>query len=407
MLKTYKNSTFAGKIFWFFAGSIIYTYFGYPLIITLLSKFRSKPKPFPIYTPSATLLIAAYNEDAVIEDKILNCLELDYPKELLQILVITDGSNDRTPHIVEQYANKGIELMHQPERRGKMAAINRAIRNTRGEIIIFSDANNFYPADTLKELILPFSDPLIGAVSGAKVILQGDGSLGESEGLYWKYESFIKEQESRFGNCTAVAGEVLAIRRKAYTVPPDHIINDDFYIAMQIIREGYRVIYNPKAMSFERVSASAPSEITRRRRIIAGRYQAIFMASKLLPLHHPIISWQIISHKFLRPLVPFSMIGAALTNLFVLLRPPRVNKSINKLVFLASPFNLIMLALQLAFYALAWIGKYLEVRGQPSKLARLLYLPTFLVNSNLAALQGLFHFLKEKQLHLWERVPRR
>jgi len=407
MSKTNRNSTLPGKLFWLFTGSIVYTYFGYPLLIASLSKFRSKPKPFPKYTPPATLLIAAYNEEDVIEKKILNSLALDYPKELLQILVTTDGSNDQTSDIVEQYADQGIELMHHPERRGKMAAINRAILNARGEIIIFSDANNFYPSVTLKELVLPFSDSEVGAVSGAKVVLQGDGSLGESEGLYWKYESFIKLNESRFGNCTAVAGEVLAIRRKAYISPPDHIINDDFFMAMQIIRQGYRIIYNPKAKSFERVSVSAPSEITRRRRIIAGRYQALFMAPKLLPLQRPLTVWQIISHKFLRPLVPFSMIGAAFTNLIVLLKPSATNKSKNKLFILAPPYNFIIFGLQLSFYTLAWLGKRLEGQSQSSKLDRLLYLPTFLVNSNLAALQGLIHFLNDKQSHLWERVPRR
>lgn len=407
MFNKNRPSSIPEKLLWFFTGSIVYTYLGYPLLITLLAKIRAKPKPYPSYTRSATLLIAAFNEEAFIEEKILNCLALDYPKDLLQILIITDGSNDQTPVIVEKYADKGIELMHQPERRGKMAAINRAITNARGEIIIFSDANNIYLPNTIKELVLPFMDPKIGAVSGAKTILKGDGSLGESEGLYWQYESFIKLQESRFGNCTAVAGEVFAIRKKVFMPPPDHIINDDFYMAMQIIRQGYRIVYNPKAKSFERVSESAPSEIVRRKRIIAGRYQALFMAPKILPFQQPITVWQIISHKFLRPLVPFSMIGAAFTNLVVLLKPPTSLKTGSKLINLASPSNFILFTLQFIFYTLAWVGKHLEKQGQTSKILRLLYIPTFLVNSNLAALKGLVHFLNNKQSHLWERVPRR
>jgi biofilm PGA synthesis N-glycosyltransferase PgaC len=388
--------------FWLSVFCILYTYFGYPILITILAK--SHP-PSPLYDARSlfvTLLIAAYNEEIVIEEKIKNCLAIDYPKDRFQILIVTDGSSDQTPELVKKYTREGVELLHQPERRGKMAAINRAMPFVRGEVVVFSDANNYYRSDTIKKLLAPFGNPEIGAASGAKVIDEGDGNLGASEGLYWKYESFIKKQESRLGSCTSASGEILAIRKNAYVSPPDKIVNDDFYLAMQVIRQGYRFVYVPDAKSVERVSLTAKDEVKRRTRIIAGRYQAISMANKLLPFNRPLLVWQIVSHKFLRPLVPFFMIGAAIFNLIAVVFPPQTNS----ILYLGKPFSAIMLSLQGLFYLLAWIGSHSKLSEQ-NKLVKLLYLPTFLTNSNLAALKGFLQFLRGEQSHLWERIQRR
>jgi len=402
------NSASAGSIliavlFWGSLVGILYTYFGYPVLIYLLAKILHKPETYQTYKPSVTLLIAAYNEESVIEEKIRNSLAIDYPKELFQVLIITDGSADKTPEITKRYTNRGLQLLHQPERRGKMAAINRALPHATGEIIVFSDANNHYQADTILNLVRPFADPEVGATTGAKSIAKGDGSLGASEGLYWKYESFIKKQESRSGSCTSAAGEVLAIRKNLYSPPPDHVINDDFYIAMHVIRKGYRLIYVPAARSSERVSPSARDEITRRTRINAGRFQAIAMAKDFLPFNRPLLVWQILSHKFLRPLVPFAMIGAALFNVMAVLFPPATNG----LLILSRPYSLLFLGLQIVFYLLAWLGRKAGDRGEQSKLQRFFYIPTFLTNSNLAALMGFFRYLRGGQSHLWERIQRR
>lgn len=392
-------------LFWGSLALIAYTYFGYPLLISLLpsrkEEVRSQTQTNPL--PLITLLIAAYNEKNVIEEKIQNSLQSDYPQECLQLLVVTDGSDDGTPDAVKKFAAQGVELLHQPERRGKMAAINRAMPSVRGEIIVFSDANNLYQPDTLRKLVLPFGDPQVGAVTGAKVILKGDGDLGESEGLYWKYESYIKKQESRVGSCTSVAGEILAIRKSAYRRPPDNIINDDFFTAMQVIRQGHRLVYEPTARSSERVSPSAQDEIVRRRRINAGRYQAIALSRELLPFQQPVLIWQIYSHKFMRPLVPFFMIAALLANLLALLPYHRPQN----LFFLPSPFKFIFLSIQFLFYLMAGAGTYIQKNQGRSKLRLLFYLPTFLTNSNLAALQGFFQYLKKQPGHLWQRIERR
>lgn len=389
--------------FWISVGTILYTYFGYPILVFLLAKLIHKSATYPASQPPVTLLIAAYNEESVIEGKIQNALAVDYPKNLFQVLIVTDGSTDKTCDIVKRYTNKGVDLLYQPERRGKMAAINRALPQARGEIVIFSDANNFYPLDAICKLIGPFGDPEVGATTGAKVIEKGDGSLGTSEGLYWKYESFIKKQESLLGSCTSAAGEMLAIRKNLYSPPPENVINDDFFIAIQIVRSGYRLIYVPEAKSIERVSPSAEDEVTRRTRINAGRFQAIAMAKQILPFRRPLLVWQIFSHKFLRPLVPFGMIGAALFSLLTVIFPPKSQG----LFILSKPYNLIFLGLQILFYALAWLGRNYGNRGDQNKLLRLLYLPTFLTNSNWAALLGFFRFLRGGQSHLWERIARR
>jgi hypothetical protein len=283
-----------------------------------------------------------------------------------------------------------------------MAAINRAMLRARGDVVVFSDANNLYDPGTLRELAGPFADPSVGAVTGAKSIAQGDGTLGTSEGRYWKYEAFIKAQETRLGCCVGVSGEVLALRRDLFQPAPDHIINDDFYMAMRAIRRGYRVVYAPKAISRERVSPSARDEMARRARIVAGRYQAIAHAHKLLPLRRPLVAWQIVSHKFLRPLVPLAMAGMLLTNLAAVVRPPAAGHP--RLLVLGPPFAGALLILQAAFYAAAWLGHRAPDGSLPG---RAFALPAYLVNSNLAAVIGLVRYLARSQSPLWERVPRR
>jgi cellulose synthase/poly-beta-1,6-N-acetylglucosamine synthase-like glycosyltransferase len=395
------------KAFWFFLGSIVYTYFGYPLIITGLARFFPKRNIHCSSLPSTTLLIAAYNEEDILDEKIQNCLKLEYPCEKLQILVVTDGSVDNSPNIVKKYVRKGVELLHKPVRMGKMAAINRALPFARGEIIVFSDANNFYTQESIKELVKPFADPQVGAVNGAKGIIKGDGSLGEAEGLYWRYESFINRSEDRVSSCTSAVGEIMAIRKSLYIYPPDEIINDDFYQVMGILRNGYRVAYAPKARSYERVSISAEHEIRRRTRIVMGRYQVISMGLKILPLKDPLLLWQIISHKFLRPLVPFFLIGMFIINLLAIFTQPKHSRPVKKLVKLERPYSLIFLVGQTLFYFIALIGRNIENKSKDDSWKKILYIPTFLINSNLAALRGMIQFVRGQQTNLWDRIPRR
>jgi poly-beta-1,6-N-acetyl-D-glucosamine synthase len=391
-----------GLIFWLCVLGILYTYLGYPLLITVLA--HTKPKKVfnePLIMPMVTLLIAAYNEEAVIEGKLTNSLALKYPKDSLQIIVAADGSNDKTSLIVKSFQDQGVELSYIPDREGKMAAINRVMPKVKGEIIVFSDANNVYNENAIIELVKPFIHAAVGAVTGAKVIIKDERTLSNSEGAYWKYESFIKKQESRWGCTIGAAGEIFAIRRHLYIPPPKNIINDDFYIVSRIVQKGYNVIYNPSAQSYELVSATAQDEIERRARITAGRYQTILQAGQLVPFKRPIVAWQMVSHKFLRPLVPFGMIGAGVAVIGAVAFP--VSGESNPLLYLAKPFNFVFLLLQLVFYALAILGNNFKIEG---KIGKLLYIPTFLVNSNLAALVGLYRYITNRQAHIWQRVQR-
>jgi len=388
-------------LFWLSVFLIIYTYIGYPVMLALIAKlipFQSRASG--TLDPSVTLLITAYNEEAVIEKKIENSLRLDYPRDRLQIIVAADGSSDRTPEIVGKFHERGVELTYISLRNGKLAAINRAMAQARGDIVIFSDANNMYDPDTVRKLITPFSDPTVGASTGAKLIIQDGSDLSSAEGIYWKYESWIKTNETVLGTCTSSVGEILAIRHELYNPPPSHIINDDYYIVLDLIKRGFRVFYVPEARSFEYISATVRDEMVRRTRMNTGKYQAIFMSYGLLPFNRPILLWQIISHKYFRAFLPFGFIGALLTNIFLVLIPRDTSTS---LLRMSAPYAWTFLSIQLFFYLLAVFGNLVKFQGL---LGKLIYLPTYLVNSNIAILRGFYGYISGKQTNIWERVRR-
>src|SRR6266498_3475939 len=391
-----------GLIFWLCVFFIGYVYVGYPLILAVLARLRRKPTKYPEITPQVSILIAAYNEQEVIASKLENTLSLDYPMNCMQIVVAVDGSDDHTAEIVETYAVRGVELSYDAPRRGKTAAINRALPRLQHEIVIFSDANNLYEPDALLELVKPFSDPKVGAVTGSKNIMDDSDAHTKADGLYWRYESSIKKNETRLGSCTGVTGEILAIRRSLYQPPPNHVINDDFFIGMSVLCKGYRLVYAPDAHSYERSSLTEKDEAMRRSRIVAGRYQAMLMSGNLLPWRYPGLVWQIVSHKFMRPLVPLMMIVAFIATLAACIwKTPSTSLA---WLYLASPYNIIFLIAELLICVLALFGSSLKDKGY---LGKILYLPTFLVNSNLAAILGLYSFFTGKQTSLWRRARRR
>src|SRR5258706_2711845 len=381
-------------IFWLSVFFVAYTYIGYPLLIALAVKFIRGPIPTPIPDVSVTLLITAYNEENVIEKKIENSFNLDYPSEKLQIIVAADGSTDRTSEIVIRFSERGIVLAFTPQRDGKMAAINRAIPLARGSIIVFSDANYMYETDAIRKLVATFSDGRVGAATGAKLIIQDGDNLSGAEGIYWKYESWIKKNETIVGTCTSSVGEILAVRRELYNPPPNNIINDDYYIVLDLIRRGFRVHYVPEARSFEYISATAHDEMVRRSRMNAGKYQAIFLSYSLLPFNRPLVLWQIVSHKYCRAFLPFGFIGALVANILIALL--QANSP-------SSYFYSVLLLLQIFFYAVAVLGNRVKFRGF---LGKIIYFPTYLVNSNMAILRGFYGYMSKKQTNVWERVRR-
>lgn len=388
-------------LFWFAVIFTLYAYIGYPVLIIAWAKLKKRKNHSLKFLPQVTLLIPAYNEEVFIAQKLENSLALDYPPEKLQILVVADGSSDRTPDIVREFSDRGVELAYIPERGGKMAAINRSINMADGEIVVFSDANNMYEPQTLRALTAPFVDRAVGSVTGAKHIIQDGRRLSAAEGLYWRYESAIKTSETIVGSCTSAVGEMLAVRRELFETPPKEIVNDDHYIVLDLMRRGYKNVYTTAARSFEYVSLSAADEVVRRARMNAGLFQTISLSRKLLPWKRPLWVWQLFSHKFSRAFVPFMMLLALLTNVLIVLRP--VQQVTYPFWQLAVPFSYIFLGLQIVFYTMAVIGRRFKIGGIMGKI---LYLPTFLVNSNVAVVSGLFNFLNGQQSHIWQRVQR-
>jgi cellulose synthase/poly-beta-1,6-N-acetylglucosamine synthase-like glycosyltransferase len=389
-----------GIVFWIAVAAIAYTYAGYPLVLFTVSRLRRAPKEPDPFTPSLTVVIAAFNEAAVIAEKLTQTLALGYPAERLQVIVAADGSDDDTVAIAHGFADRGVLVLHRPERAGKLAAITRAVEHATGDVIVFSDANNSYQAGALHAMAAPFADPSVGVVSGRKMVLDDDG-LGYSEGLYWRYESMIKEWETRLGCCVGVNGEITAIRRMLFVAPPAGIINDDSWMARMVMRLGYRIVYAKGAISVERVSASPADEIERRSRMVAGQFQTWGRLGRELPWKRPIVTWQLFSHKLLRPIVPLWMAtaaGAGIVSLFL----PGGGSGLAAPATLAAPWNWIVFSGQIVFYGLAFAGHRLT--GRIGKIA---FVPRFLVNANWAALQGLKRHLSGKQTPLWDKVARR
>jgi len=389
-----------GLAFWIAAAVVVYTYAGYPLLIAALSHLRKRPPEHTGHLPAMTLVIAAFNEELAIGTKLDQSLALDYPTDLLQIIVAADGSDDRTVEIASSYADRGVLVLHRPERAGKLAAITRAVAVASGDIVVFSDANNRYDDAALREMAAPFADPKVGAVSGRKAVIDED-ALGYSEGLYWRYESAIKRWETRFGSTVSVNGEIIAVRRGLFATAPPGIINDDTWLARLVLRGGHRIAYAERALSVERVSADAAAEQERRSRMVAGQIQVLFRAHRELPWRRPVITWQLISHKLLRPLVLVWMAVCLLASVLSLFLPG-TGEGPGAILTLAAPWNVAAVVSQAVFYMLVALGG--RISGPLGKAA---YVPRFLWDSNVAAVRGMARIVSGRQSPLWDRVARR
>ena len=326
-------------IFWFSMVMVFYVYLGYPLIMAVLAFLKKDLPPFPLEKlPTVSLVIAAYNEEKVIQEKIRNSLALDYPKDLLEIIVASDGSSDQTNEMVEAYADQGVILKKVTPRGGKTRAMNRVIPETQGDILVLSDANAMYRPDALRKLVLHFQDPCVGAVSGDVRLVNAAGEFAESEGTYYKYERWLQTMESRVGSLIGADGGMYAVARKAFVPPSDRIIVDDFVISMNVARQGLRVIYEPEAVAVEQGTLSSREEFRRKIRIVAGGIQACKMGEGLPRINQPLLLFCYISHKLLRWCIP----------LFLVLI------FISSSTLIQEPLFLFMVAGQIFFYSLAY-----------------------------------------------------
>lgn len=386
--------------FWVSLGIVFYTYLGYGLLLYVLIQVKRKVKglfhppslPNDSSLPAVTLIIAAYNEEAIMEEKINNCFELDYPADKLSFLFITDGSDDQTVSIIKKYPRIG--LLHEAERKGKIAAQHRAILASETSLLIFTDANTFLNPAAIRNIVRHYETPEVGAVAGEKRVLtrSADTASGAGEGIYWRYESLLKKWDSELFTVVGAAGELFSIRRECYEPVPEDTIVEDFVLTTQIAQRGYKVRYEPEATASEQPSDSVKEELKRKIRIAAGGIQAFVRFRSLLnPFKYGLLSFQYISHRALR----WTLGPLCLALLFVF----------NLGVWESGIFFYQMTMLvQLSFYALAALGAIFE-RHQVRVKA--FFIPYYFCVMNYAIYAGFIRYIKGNQSVKWERAKRR
>lgn len=387
-------------IFWASLFIIFYSYIGYGILIWLFLKIKrlfGKPAEAhmqPVFEPRVTLVVASYNEAEVLTQKIQNSLDLDYPEDKLQIYFITDGSNDNSTEIIS--AHPRIKLFFKPEREGKVAAINRVMPFVTTPIVVFSDANTFLNKGCIREIVKHYSNEKTGAVAGEKKVLDlnktGDAASA-GEGLYWKYESFLKKLDAEFYSVVGAAGELFSIRTELFEPTAKDVLLDDFIISLKICQKGYRVAYEPNAYASEAPSDSIKEEQKRKIRISAGGFQSVVMLKSLLNIFkYGRLSFQYISHRVLRWVVcPFLLPVVLISNLWLVITQNE-------------PLYSILLALQVGFYLAALLSWLFSLQNIKVKL---LYVPYYFVFMNLCLYIGLKRFLAKKQSVLWEKAKRK
>lgn len=370
---------------------VVAAYAGYPVLIFVLSRLFGRKPTAPSHPdsdlPSLSLLIAAYNEELDIEARVLNALALDYPRDKIEIVIASDGSTDRTNEIVRRYAPQGVRLLAYPTNRGKTTVLNESVPQLRGEIVLLSDANTDMAPDAARRLAVWFRHADVGVVCG-RLVLVDPWSGRNVDGLYWKYETFLKRCESRLGALLGSNGAIYAIRKALFPVVRPGTLIDDFVIPLDAKRRsGCRIVYEARAVAQEETPPTIRAEFRRRIRIGAGGFQSIGM---LWPLLAPSCGWVALTflfHKILRWSCPFFLIGALVANVFLL----------------GDPLYLALFAGQLGFYAVAALGHYVPPRP---RWLRYLRLPTMFVTMNLALFLGFFRWLLRPQTGTWVRTDR-
>ena len=372
-------------IFWLSVAAIGYAYIGYPLLLLLLSRIRPKPVKSGHWTPSVTVVIAAYNEERDLAAKLENTLALDYPPSHLEVIVTSDCSSDRTDEIARSFAARGVRLHRQEERHGKTAAQNAAVTKARGEIIVFSDATTHYRPDVLKLMVPAFADKSVGCVTG-RVIYQDekDSSVGTGTQSYWNYEFFLKRHESAVCSLIGVCGCMYAVRASAYIPLYDEACSD-FIIATTMVEQGLRAVYVPEAVCTEEPNRQAKKELAARVRIISQTFADLWRNRSVLnPFRSGFYAIQLWSHKLMRYLVPVFLIAIFIASAFLV---PR------------NAFYAAVFLMQVAFYLAALVSWALERLGVTFSL---LALPQYFVITNLASLIAFVKFLTGERYTRWE-----
>ncbi|MEQ1757826.1 MAG: glycosyltransferase family 2 protein [Vicinamibacterales bacterium] len=381
----------ATYVFWACAGLVAYAYVFYPVLLRILTVGRAGPVAPPIpqddRLPSISVLIVAHNEDSIIRERVENLLTLDYPKDKLELVVASDGSLDRTDAIVGEYGDRGVQLRALSPRNGKASALDRVVPTLRGDIVVLSDANTMMEVSALKRLVRWFSDPTVGVVCGRLVLT--DPETGKNvDSAYWRYETFLKKCESKLGGLLGANGAIYALRRDLFPGIHPSTIVDDFVIPLIArIRTGCQIIYDESAVALEETPPELGMEFKRRTRIGAGDFQSLTLVWPVLNPAQGWISFTFLSHKLLRWLCPFFLVGLAVSGLLL----------INQ------PLYLGLFALQLALYLVAFAGQFVSHQSPISKLVRL---TTMFAAMNAALLVGFFRWATTRQAGAWERTAR-
>jgi len=376
-------------LFWICVGLILYTYILYPSLIVVWARlFPRRSRLDDTNLPPVSMVIAAYNEEGVIEQKLKNCLRIDYPVDRIEFVFGSDGSSDCTNEILSGYKHVCVRSFLYREREGKLNVINKIVPESNGDILVFSDANTMYQPDAVRKLARHFVDPTIGGVCGRlQLVSPDDNAGGKGEGLYWRYENVLKMAEGTVYTVIGANGAVYAIRREHFRpLPTGAVIMDDFLIPLRVLEQRQRVIYDPEAVAMENTSPDMRGEFVRKVRIAAANFNAIPHIWGLLKPWRGFVALALWSHKVVRWFVPFLAMGALATNL-LLLESGWIYAG--------------MLSLQLLVYMGAMLG-YLgdQLFSRPGMFMPFYYLVTM----NLAIFLGFWRSLTHTQKVAWERV---
>ena len=387
-------------LFWICLILCVYTYVGYGILLYLLVLLKrlvkGKPQqmalPADSQLPDVAFMVCAYNEQDVVEMKMQNIRELDYPKDKLHVIWVPDGSSDNTNEYLKAYPD--VKIVFSPERRGKTAALNHGISQVKSEITVMTDANTMVNREAIREIVRCMQDPQVACVAGEKRVLsRHEGEIAaEGEGLYWKYESTLKRLDSELYSAMGAAGELNAIRTKLYDPMPETALLDDFVMSMRMIEQGYKIAYTSDAYAMEYGSANLEEESKRKRRIAAGGLQSSWwLRSMMNPFKNFVVAFQFVSHRVLRwSITPIAMMALIPLNVALVMMK-------------AGTVYTIIWILQILFYLAAFSGYQLEQRGRKNKL---LYVPYYFLFMNINVFRGMHYLRTHQGGGTWEKAKR-
>ena len=366
---------------------LAYVYIGYPILLGVASRLFGRTNPRTDELPSVTIVVAAHQESAVIRDKLENFDTIDYPDELLTMLIVSDGSTDGTDEIIKAHSNARIRLMRQEPRAGKAAALNMAFAEVTSEVMVLTDANVLFDTQAVRRLVRHFADDDVGAVTGVVHLIDAKTGYAESEGAYYKYERFIQQAESGLGGVVGVDGALYALRTNLAEPPPREAILDDFIISMNVGRQGKRIIYDDEATAVEDAAPDMSSEFRRKVRVAMGAFQSLFCRWGIPGISTPWLTWCYWSHKVLRWLGPVLLLGCFISN---------------TMLALENHLFLSLFILQCLFYSLATIGLIsTKTRG-----ARTIAVPMYFTMMNAAFALGLWRYFHQGTAGSWKPTAR-